>query len=315
MVRGLLGGVGTARSRLRSPAAGHVGNRAVNRRPFRKHDLHAGMLGLARISLLLATWLLGWIPSGVGVVAGALHLDAQRLHLCRGILGLPIGAARPVIRAVPFWGRVLFSTWSLHPLVRDSAGLSDRALFVRPAWRCYYFGDFFEERYARRGLIPWIDYRIGRRVYDANYAYYIHRFGRDETWQKNLRDLYVGRRQGTIERPPHTLVEQFKAVDKFRGNRMAEANVTAGLKITHSQNVSVLAPISRIHNVQVTNMASLAKVDNHAIATEHHVVKIAEVSKEQRAGEIKSHVDQVKKVQERRMWKRRKSSEIRLAKM
>ena len=149
-------------------------------------------------------------------------------------------------------------------------------------------------------MIPWIDYRIGRRVYDANYAYYIHRFGRDETWQKNLRDLYVGRRQGTIERPPHTLVEQFKAVDKFRGNRMAEANVTAGLKITHSQNVSVLAPISRIHNVQVTNMASLAKVDNHAIATEHHVVKIAEVSKEQRAGEIKSHVDQVKKVQEQR---------------
>jgi hypothetical protein len=174
------------------------------------------------------------------------------------------------------------------------------AMFVRPSWRWYYFGDYFEPRYATRGFIPWIDFHIGRNVLDPNYAYYVHRFGNDETWVKNLHELYVGRREGRIERPPHTWTEQVHMLDKARSDRRLEANIAAGLRLTHAQNLSALAPISEYHNHQVSNLGTLARPTNQAIEHERHTVKLAPVTKEQRAGELKTHFDQAQKLREQR---------------
>ena len=69
-------------------------------------------------------------------------------------------------------------------------------------------GDYFEARYAQRGFVPWVDYRIGRSAFDVNYAYYRHEFRGNPTWERGFRDLYVARREGTIPRPPRTLAQQ-----------------------------------------------------------------------------------------------------------
>jgi hypothetical protein len=173
------------------------------------------------------------------------------------------------------------------------------ALFVRPSWRWYYFGDYFEARYGGLGFVPWIDYRIGRKVFDPNYAYYLHRFHNDELWVKNLHDLYVGRREGIITRPPHTLAEQIRLVDRLRTDRTAGAVIRAGLPFTHLENATVLAPISRVHDLRITNLAAFAKEENRKLATDH-VIKLAEVTKEQRASEVRAHLDAVRKLQEQR---------------
>ena len=77
------------------------------------------------------------------------------------------------------------------------------ALFVRPAYEHYYFGDYFEDRYERGGYTPWVDYRVGKHAYDPNFAFYLHRHGNDH-WASDLRDLYKLRRAGDVPRPPRT---------------------------------------------------------------------------------------------------------------
>jgi hypothetical protein len=177
------------------------------------------------------------------------------------------------------------------------------ALFVRPSWRCYYFGDYFEDRYEEHGFVPWVDYRIGRKVFDPAFAYYLHRFSRDETWAQNLRQLYVARREGTVARPPHTLAQQLKVASELSAGAGASASVHSRINISKLQNVSVLAPVSKMANVQITNLASLgrgAPAPGGTAAEQHHVIKLAPVSPEQRAGEVKQHTDQMRQLQQQR---------------
>ena len=46
------------------------------------------------------------------------------------------------------------------------------ALFVRPGYGNYFYGDYFGPRYARAGYTPFVDYRIGRYAPDPLYGYY-----------------------------------------------------------------------------------------------------------------------------------------------
>ena len=81
------------------------------------------------------------------------------------------------------------------------------ALFVRPAWNCYYFGDYFEAGYARRGFTPWVDYRIRGRYYDPLFAYARH-VNRGANWEHDLQAVYAGRQNGRGVLPPHTWRDQ-----------------------------------------------------------------------------------------------------------
>jgi hypothetical protein len=153
------------------------------------------------------------------------------------------------------------------------------ALFVRPLYCHYFFGDFFEAKYKERGFVAWFDYRVTKNVFDPNFVYYRHLFRADPTWERGLRDLYAGRISGAIPRPPRTLIEQNKFIREITVNKTANVAVSKTVNITTVQNVHAIAPIGRINNTKVTILSSLA---TKTTKFEPHVVKTEVVTKEQR---------------------------------
>jgi hypothetical protein len=220
-----------------------------------------------------------WSPGGCVFVEG--YWD-HPLHV-RGLLFAPVRLAQAL------WLR---PGWVYEPQYVVQPDFLIGALFVGPARHHYFFGDYFEARYARRGFVPWVDYRIGKGSYDQNLAYYRHTFARDPAWEANLRALYVARRSGDVPRPPVTLVQQRQAIKNLTINNVSNAAVARNLNITNVQSVRALAPVSQANNLRVTALASLA----HAPGTpppptiaklpiRQNVVKLAPVAKPQRVEE------------------------------
>jgi len=116
------------------------------------------------------------------------------------------------------------------------------ALFTRPDG-CYYFGDYFGDRYARRGFTPWIDARRGGYGYDPLFAYYRQHNGSDRGWERGLRDLYVGRSNGDIAAPPQTLVQQTRVIQNITNNTSSST--------TNVRNVTAIAPLTQVDRKMV----------------------------------------------------------------
>src|SRR5262249_26647860 len=77
------------------------------------------------------------------------------------------------------------------------------ALFVRPRFGHYYFGDYFGGGFARAGFTPWINYAWRPGVVDPLFAH--ARFGYGAGWNRNLATLYANRAAGQVGLP-RTLV-------------------------------------------------------------------------------------------------------------
>jgi hypothetical protein len=80
------------------------------------------------------------------------------------------------------------------------------ALFVRPAWDHYYFGDYYDPTYSRAGIYPWFAFHNSRLGYDplfvqSSYVY----TRRDPQWAARVRETFLTRRENPSARPPHTL--------------------------------------------------------------------------------------------------------------
>ena len=170
-----------------------------------------------------------WTPSGCLFVNG--YWD-HPLHE-RGLLFAPVRFDRDRLRER--------FTYVPQYVVQPDFLMS--ALFVRQANCHYYFGDYFEQNYERRGYTPWVDYRVARGVYDPNFAWYHNRYAGDKKWESNLRKLYAGRRSGDVPRPPRTLVQQRKMIKDITVNKTANVNVIKTINVTNIQNVTALAPL------------------------------------------------------------------------
>lgn len=123
------------------------------------------------------------------------------------------------------------------------------ALFVRPTWAHYYFGDYFEAGYQRQGFVSWVDFRVGRSFYDPNLNYYRWRFRDDPRWLTDLRQVYVGRREGIIARPPHNLGQQTTVVQNNQFvtvNNIRNVNVN---NVTNLTNITRVAPLATLNQV------------------------------------------------------------------
>ena len=81
------------------------------------------------------------------------------------------------------------------------------SLFVNTGWNHYYFGDYYEPRYAQRGFTPWITYRSSNRLYDPLFSYYRWEHRSDPRWVQNIQNVFTGRRDGSMPRPPRTLAQ------------------------------------------------------------------------------------------------------------
>jgi hypothetical protein len=204
-----------------------------------------------------------WTPAGAIFVEG--YWDYPLAE--RGLLFAPIRLARNIL---------LGPRWVYRPRYVVQTDFLIGAMFVRPAVRHYYFGDYFAPTYVQRGFVPWVDYRVGRVAYDPVFSYYRHQFVRDPAWERNLRQYYVARTRGEIPRPPQTLAQQTQVVKTIQGNKTAVAMVSKTVPVTHVQNVTALTPLGQVHTTKVTHLAGLGKTASVAPT----VVKVAPVSKE-----------------------------------
>jgi hypothetical protein len=153
-------------------------------------------------------------------------------------------------------------------------------LFVFPRCDHFFFGDFFEDRFERAGLVPWMDFRIGRRTFDPDFAHFRHFQG--EQWERGMHDLFAARREGRIARPPHTLAEQQKVIQNITTNNQQNVTVNKTLNITNVQMASAVTPLTQVNNNPVTNI--VRPLDRK----EAPVVRLASVSREERQRDVKA---------------------------
>src|SRR5262249_26974933 len=216
-----------------------------------------------------------WGPAGCVFVEG--YWDHPLLE--RGLLFAPIRVER----------EVLVKRWVYTPSFVIQPDFLLSALFVRPARHHYYFGDYFTADYRRSGFVPWVDYRVTRTSFDPDFAYYRREY-RGRVWERNLRQLYAARFEGTVARPPRTPVQQNTVIQNITQKNVTNVTVNKTLNITNIQNVNVLAPVTKIQNTRVTALASLA----HPVGTApkpaevKRVVKLDTVTKQERV-QVQKH--------------------------
>ena len=87
-----------------------------------------------------------WTPGGYVFVDGYWDHPLEQ----RGLLFAPI--------RVDF--RLVAPRWTYTPTYVVQPDFLVGALFVRPNYCHYYFGDFFEAKYKDRGFVAWFDYRL-----------------------------------------------------------------------------------------------------------------------------------------------------------
>ena len=132
-----------------------------------------------------------WSPSGYVFVDG--YWDYPMFD--RGLLFAPV-----VFTSVPAAGFVF--TPSVVIDLRFLAG----ALFVRPAWDHYYFGDYYDPSYSKAGIYPWFAFHNSRFGYDPLFVQTSFVYSRrDPQWLPRVRETFLTRRENPSARPPHTL--------------------------------------------------------------------------------------------------------------
>ena len=186
-----------------------------------------------------------WTPCGYVFVPG--YWDVPLLE--RGMLFAPVTFSPVVLRP----GFVYRPAFVVQP------DFLVGALFVSPGAPCYYFGDYFEVGLRRR-FVPWIEFRfgVGSALVDVNFAYYRRTFADVPGWHVGLGRLYAGRYNGIVARPPRTLIQQNTVINNIVINKTTNNIVNNNIHITNIQNATVLAPASRVRDLNVTAMASLA---------------------------------------------------------
>jgi WXXGXW repeat (2 copies) len=162
------------------------------------------------------------------------------------------------------------------------------ALFVRASAQHYYFGDYFEGRYASHGFTAWPDYRYGHGNYDSNYGYYRHQHASDPRWETGMRDLYHARTSGGVPRPPQTLVQQVQLANAYTVNKTESGQVGQNIHLTNMQSVTALTALPQVNNSRITNLgAAQSGVDGSQMG---RVLKLEPVSQEEHARQLQAAV-------------------------
>lgn len=136
-----------------------------------------------------------WTPRGYVFVDGYWDYSFER----RGVLYAP----------VHFQGGYQSRPgYSYSPVIAISLNIILEHLFLRPTYRHYYFGDYYDRRYQDNGYYSPYAYQSARRGHDPIYSYrsWTHREDRD--WERNFEASYDYRRDNESARPPRTWVDQ-----------------------------------------------------------------------------------------------------------
>ncbi|MGC8642578.1 MAG: YXWGXW repeat-containing protein, partial [Isosphaeraceae bacterium] len=153
-----------------------------------------------------------YTPGGYLFVAGYWDLPLAN----RGLLFAPVYYPQPVYMqpAYVFTPSITIAT---PGLVAN--------LFVQPAFGCYCFGDYYAQSYVSLGIFPWFSFSYvsgpARPVfYDPVFTFYASiNVTRDPGWVTRIRSEYIVRRDNVALRPPRTLIEQTRIVERGGGGR------------------------------------------------------------------------------------------------
>jgi hypothetical protein len=195
-----------------------------------------------------ASWL--WVPARYHwTPAGYVFVDGYWDHpvATRGVLFAPVAFVRPLRPAFVY-----------TPVYVVSEPALVGALFVRRGYSGYFFGDYFDNRYAG-GFSPWcgtyarngftVGFGVGRTWgYDPLWSFYATTYRDRPAWQRGVGDLYNGRYRNDLVRPPTTLVQQNTTI-----NNITRTNVT---NVTN--NITVVNGTPTVNNRDVSNVAMVA---------------------------------------------------------
>jgi hypothetical protein len=162
------------------------------------------------------------------------------------------------------------------------------ALFARPAFGHYYFGDYFAPEYHKAGFIPWPDYTVVRGAYNPLYSYYHARYDRD--WVKTVKQVYVERREGILPPPPATFRQQVKVVQNLATGGPVQINQQT-FKVRNAQalvqQMSVVAPLTQV--AKFNTKVRLQPVPKEMlVSVQKHVAELHQVAQQRRQFDIKT---------------------------
>ncbi|QEL13270.1 YXWGXW repeat-containing protein [Limnoglobus roseus] len=197
-----------------------------------------------------------WTPAGYIFIDGYWDMPLAN----RGVLFAPVYVP-PGLYARP--------NYYYSPTVVVAEPALYTSLFVRRGWGNYYFGDYYEHRYTQIGFSSWtggggggggfgVSISVGRSVgYDPLWNYYRVAHRNDTAWAVGINNVYTGRYNGTVARPPRTLVQQNVVVNNITNN---VTNVTNNNTVIVNNNNTV-----NNNQMMLTNLSNVA-AQNKAIA-------------------------------------------------
>lgn len=174
-----------------------------------------------------------WSPRGYVFVDGYWDYDVDR----RGLLFAPVRFQKSVYRRPNF-------RYSPR-IVVDLRTLTDH-LFLRSNDYHYYFGDYFDARYANRGYRPWFSTYTSKRVYDPIYQHRRWQHRNDRDWDNRLRRDFDHRRQNVHARPARSWADQ-RRYTRDR-NRNADKDRSPVDRLRHSIGKTLTQIVNRKHD-------------------------------------------------------------------
>lgn len=137
-----------------------------------------------------------WTPRGYIFVRG--YWDYQFAR--RGVIFAPLYYPHPIYR---------YRSYAYTPHIVLDFDAVVFSLFIRSNSHHYYFGDYYDRRYERRGFRPWYSSHATRYGYDPLYrSYRWHQLRHDREWEKNYHRQFEYRRDHREARPARIFVQQ-----------------------------------------------------------------------------------------------------------
>jgi hypothetical protein len=165
-----------------------------------------------------------WTPRGYIFVGG--YWDYTVIH--RGVLFAPVF----------FPPRVYFGlSFSFSPGFVIDLNVFDDALFIRPRYHHYYYGNYYAPRYYKTGIYPWFSLHARRVVYDPIYAHQRWRHRHDHKWENHLQTRFRERRE----------FEGFQSPKNF-GHRTGYAKLD---RLSRTERLDHVMPLNRSINTKV----------------------------------------------------------------
>ncbi len=158
-----------------------------------------------------------WSPRGYIFVVGYWDYQLDR----RGIMFAPRYYAQPIYRAHGYY---------YTPSIVINIDTIFLSLFIRSDSHHYYFGDYFDDRYEKRGFHPWYSEHATRYGYDPYYRSYRQlKLRNDKQWERKYHQQFQYRNDHKEARPP--VVYRQQANHKLNSSHGA-ANQMIGRSLT-----------------------------------------------------------------------------------